>query len=314
MSVAAQRGIDVPGELSVVGFDDVPLAAHMNPPLTTVRQDVLSWGRAAAAALLSLIEEREVACTGLPPPQLVLRATTAPPRARPADRIRRRSQDSRSSTQRASIGPQPEEEPCTRDLPDSPRSLRRCRSQPPHAAAPVFEPTRRHRAGPAPASAPASRRPRKSRSASPRGRARTRPKSSRSSSSTRSTPARPSSRSSMRPAPADYYTKIQTALAGGTGADFLWLSQEYVAGYASRGALLDLTDAVADDRCPDREGRRLLPGRHEHALVPGQGLRTAVDQPAGRPLLQPQAVRRRRHRLSRRHVGLGDVLPTRPRR
>lgn len=45
-------------------------------------------------------------------------------------------------------------------------------------------------------------------------------------------------------APADYYTKLQTSLAGGTGADFMWLSQEYVAGYASRGALLDLTDVL----------------------------------------------------------------------
>jgi len=79
MSVAAQRGIDVPGQLSVVGFDDIPLAAYLNPPLTTVGQDVLSWGRAAAAALLSLIEDREVADTGLPPSKLVLRATTAPP-------------------------------------------------------------------------------------------------------------------------------------------------------------------------------------------------------------------------------------------
>ena len=80
MSVAAQRRIDVPGELSVVGFDDIALAAHMNPPLTTVRQDVPSWGRAAAAALLTLIEGGEVsASTALGPPQLVLRATTAPP-------------------------------------------------------------------------------------------------------------------------------------------------------------------------------------------------------------------------------------------
>lgn len=79
MSVAAQRGIDVPGALSVVGFDNIPLAAHLNPPLTTVSQDVLGWGRAAAAALLSLIEDREVPVAGLPPSQLVLRATTAPP-------------------------------------------------------------------------------------------------------------------------------------------------------------------------------------------------------------------------------------------
>lgn len=79
LSVAAQRGIDVPRELSVVGFDDIALAAHTNPPLTTVRQDVLSWGRAAAVALLSLIEGREIASAALPLPQLMLRATTAPP-------------------------------------------------------------------------------------------------------------------------------------------------------------------------------------------------------------------------------------------
>jgi DNA-binding LacI/PurR family transcriptional regulator len=79
MSVAAQRGIEVPGQLSVVGFDDIALAAHMHPPLTTVRQDVLTWGRASAAALLSLIDDREVVATPLPPSQLVLRATTAPP-------------------------------------------------------------------------------------------------------------------------------------------------------------------------------------------------------------------------------------------
>ncbi len=47
------------------------------------------------------------------------------------------------------------------------------------------------------------------------------------------------------PAPADYYTKVQTSLAGGTGADLIWLSQEYIAGYASRGALLDITDTLA---------------------------------------------------------------------
>jgi DNA-binding LacI/PurR family transcriptional regulator len=82
MSVAAQRRIDVPGELSIIGFDDIALAAHMNPPLTTVRQDVPSWGRAAAAALLALIEGREVASTAIPPSELVLRATTAPPPGR----------------------------------------------------------------------------------------------------------------------------------------------------------------------------------------------------------------------------------------
>lgn len=78
MSVAAQAGIEVPAELSIVGFDDAPLAAHVHPPLTTVRQDGLAWGRAAAAALLSVIEEGELRSTPLPPSQLVLRASTAP--------------------------------------------------------------------------------------------------------------------------------------------------------------------------------------------------------------------------------------------
>jgi DNA-binding LacI/PurR family transcriptional regulator len=78
MAVAAQLGIDVPNELSIVGFDDVPLAAHMNPPLTTVRQDVVLWGRVAAASLLSLAENRAPEPRNLPPSQLVLRASTAP--------------------------------------------------------------------------------------------------------------------------------------------------------------------------------------------------------------------------------------------
>jgi multiple sugar transport system substrate-binding protein len=47
------------------------------------------------------------------------------------------------------------------------------------------------------------------------------------------------------PAPADYLTKVQASLAAGTGADLIWLSQENITGYASRGALLDITDTLA---------------------------------------------------------------------
>jgi multiple sugar transport system substrate-binding protein len=50
--------------------------------------------------------------------------------------------------------------------------------------------------------------------------------------------------------PADYYTKLQTNLAGGTAADLLWLSQEYIAGYAEKGALLDISDRLAADERP----------------------------------------------------------------
>lgn len=80
MSTAIGRGIDVPGQLSVTGFDDTPLAAYLQPALTTVRTDVVGWGRAAALQLLALIDEEAGAEIDLPPPEFVIRASTAPPR------------------------------------------------------------------------------------------------------------------------------------------------------------------------------------------------------------------------------------------
>ncbi len=52
------------------------------------------------------------------------------------------------------------------------------------------------------------------------------------------------------PTPADYYVKLQTTIAGGTAADLFWLSQEYIAGYADQGALLDITDRLEGDSRP----------------------------------------------------------------
>ena len=52
------------------------------------------------------------------------------------------------------------------------------------------------------------------------------------------------------PNPADYYTRLQTTISGGNAADLFWLSQEYVAGYADRGALLDITDQLTGDAGP----------------------------------------------------------------
>lgn len=45
--------------------------------------------------------------------------------------------------------------------------------------------------------------------------------------------------------PSDYYTKLQTMIAGNTSPDLMWLSQEYVANYADNGAIMDITDQVA---------------------------------------------------------------------
>jgi DNA-binding LacI/PurR family transcriptional regulator len=83
MGMAIGLGLEVPGDLSVAGFDDVPLAAHVAPPLTTVRQDAMGWGRAAAEALLAVSEGGEgwpTADVELPPAAPVFRASTGPPR------------------------------------------------------------------------------------------------------------------------------------------------------------------------------------------------------------------------------------------
>jgi DNA-binding LacI/PurR family transcriptional regulator len=78
-------GLSVPTDLSVVGFDDNPLALRMHPALTTVRQDVAEKGRAAAAALIAAIQRSKAGSTVrarhvVLPIELVVRASTAPPR------------------------------------------------------------------------------------------------------------------------------------------------------------------------------------------------------------------------------------------
>jgi len=53
MHACRELGLSVPGDVSVVGFDDVPESAHFFPPLTTVRQDFAEIGRRAVALLLA---------------------------------------------------------------------------------------------------------------------------------------------------------------------------------------------------------------------------------------------------------------------
>jgi len=84
LAVAGSRGVDVPGQLSIAGFDDTELAAHLQPPLTTVTSDVTGWGRAAANRLLELIDQRDPTEINLCPPQLVVRGSTGPAPATPS--------------------------------------------------------------------------------------------------------------------------------------------------------------------------------------------------------------------------------------
>ena len=80
-SAAQARGLHVPYDLSVTGFDDTAISGYLRPPLTTVRTDAVAWGRAAAQCLLQLVDGDTCADVLLPPPELVLRASTAPPQS-----------------------------------------------------------------------------------------------------------------------------------------------------------------------------------------------------------------------------------------
>jgi len=78
---ARQRGLDIPRDLSIIGFDDTPIAAHVWPPLTTVRWPIASMARSAALKLIAgvddgsdLVEEPSLFLS-----TLIRRASVSPP-------------------------------------------------------------------------------------------------------------------------------------------------------------------------------------------------------------------------------------------
>jgi DNA-binding LacI/PurR family transcriptional regulator len=76
-----ERGLRVPGDVSIVGFDDVPEAGYYLPPLSTVRQDFGELGRQALSTLVDRMSGaipagRRVRVA----PELIVRASAAPPR------------------------------------------------------------------------------------------------------------------------------------------------------------------------------------------------------------------------------------------
>ncbi len=81
LTALRERGISVPDDISIVGFDDIPEAAHFVPALTTVRQDFNLMGKTAIEYLVRLIEDEgaPIQQTVLHP-KLVVRGSTAPPR------------------------------------------------------------------------------------------------------------------------------------------------------------------------------------------------------------------------------------------
>jgi DNA-binding LacI/PurR family transcriptional regulator len=80
MHAFAEAGLRVPEDVSVVGFDDIPEAEHVTPPLTTVRQDFAALGRDILDTLVDILrDDDDVAVAPHTAPTLVVRSSAAPP-------------------------------------------------------------------------------------------------------------------------------------------------------------------------------------------------------------------------------------------
>jgi DNA-binding LacI/PurR family transcriptional regulator len=79
MHALAEAGLSVPGDVSIVGFDDIPESAYFAPPLTTVRQDFDGLGRDAMAGVLAVLGDDDRLVPTPRVPDLVVRVSTAAP-------------------------------------------------------------------------------------------------------------------------------------------------------------------------------------------------------------------------------------------
>jgi LacI family xylobiose transport system transcriptional regulator len=78
---ARELGLAIPGDVSVVGFDDLPLARWISPPLTTVRQPLTEMAEAAARLVIDLSRGNEPSTLRVDlATRLIERASSAPPR------------------------------------------------------------------------------------------------------------------------------------------------------------------------------------------------------------------------------------------
>lgn len=91
VAVAHRRGLDVPGDLTVCGFDDVAMATTIWPELTTIHQPIAAMSRQAVEILVTLLRTKRIAEIGgqrvLVDYRLVRRQSDAAPRRRPATRV-----------------------------------------------------------------------------------------------------------------------------------------------------------------------------------------------------------------------------------
>lgn len=81
MRTAREMSLSIPEDLSIIGFDDIPLATFAIPPLTTVRQPGFALGDAAAKALFALLDGLAPPPAAVIPTSFIARGTTGPPRS-----------------------------------------------------------------------------------------------------------------------------------------------------------------------------------------------------------------------------------------
>ena len=96
MDAVRNRGLIIPHDMSIIGFDDIPQAAATRPALTTIRQPLTEMGRTAARLLLQLIDDPQ--CTPEQvqlPTELIVRESCQSP-MRPADSDTRHARERRS--------------------------------------------------------------------------------------------------------------------------------------------------------------------------------------------------------------------------
>jgi DNA-binding LacI/PurR family transcriptional regulator len=80
-----RRGLRVPGDVSVVGFDDIPFAEYIDPPLTTVRQRRYTMGRLATEMMIDLLNGLSPQANIYLEGNLIVREScSAPTQGRPA--------------------------------------------------------------------------------------------------------------------------------------------------------------------------------------------------------------------------------------
>lgn len=80
LAVAQEMGLAVPGDLSIVAWDDSPLCSLVHPPLTALSRDIAEYGAHAARELLAAIDGKQVTNVEAGTAHLTPRGSTAPPR------------------------------------------------------------------------------------------------------------------------------------------------------------------------------------------------------------------------------------------